>query len=119
MDREAVHNSSLCKGHQIYASRIVNRAHYGGSSQRDGQGSGAGEADGSDTEVLPDLRGHRSVGIHCGVQTHQAGQGIKFRLDPAMLAQLQNTAGFTPVIINMQPLKSLQDFLGLNEEPAI
>jgi len=40
------------------------------------------------------------------------GQGIKFHLDPAQLAQLQNTPGFVPVIISIQPLKSLQEFLG-------
>ncbi len=37
--------------------------------------------------------------------------GIKFHLDPAMLAQLQNAPGFVPVIINIQPLKSLREFL--------
>jgi len=42
--------------------------------------------------------------------------GIKFHLDPAMLQQLQNASGFTPVIINIEPLKSLAQFLGLNEE---
>jgi len=44
--------------------------------------------------------------------------GIKFHLDPAMLAQLQNAPGFMPVIINIQPLKSLPDFLGLKQESA-
>ena len=38
---------------------------------------------------------------------------IKFHLDPAMLKQLQNAPGFVPMIINIQPLKSLQIFLGL------
>jgi len=37
--------------------------------------------------------------------------GIKFHLDPALLQQLQNAPGFVPVIINIQPLKSLSDFL--------
>ena len=40
--------------------------------------------------------------------------GIKFHLDPAMLEQLQNAPGFVPVIISVQPLKSLAEFLGLN-----
>ncbi len=39
------------------------------------------------------------------------GGGIKFKIDPAMLQQLQNAPGFTPVIINIQPLKSLPEFL--------
>jgi len=42
------------------------------------------------------------------------GQGIKFHIDPAQLAQLQNAPGFVPVIINIQPLKDLPAFLGLN-----
>ena len=40
------------------------------------------------------------------------GQGIKFHLEPAQLQQLQNAPGFVPVIINIQPLKSLPEFLG-------
>ena len=44
--------------------------------------------------------------------------GIKFHLDPAQLQQLQNALGFVPVIINIQPLKSLPDFLGLKQEAA-
>ena len=46
------------------------------------------------------------------------GQGIKFHIDPAMLQQLQNTLGFVPVIINIQPLKSLQEFLGLRTQAS-
>jgi len=37
-------------------------------------------------------------------------------VNPAMLAQLQNVPGFVPVIINIQPLKDLSVFLGLNQE---
>jgi hypothetical protein len=47
------------------------------------------------------------------------GQGIKFHLDPAQLAQLQNAPGFVPVIINIQPLKSLPEFLGINQSQAV
>jgi hypothetical protein len=35
-----------------------------------------------------------------------------------MLQQVQNASGVTPVIINVQPLKDLSTFLGLNQEPA-
>ena len=49
------------------------------------------------------------------LQTQNAGEGIKFYLDPAMLQQLQNAPGFVPVIISIQPLKSLPEFLGLNQ----
>jgi len=43
--------------------------------------------------------------------------GIKFHIDPAMLQQLQNAAGFVPVIINIQPLRDLSVFLGINNQP--
>ena len=46
--------------------------------------------------------------------TQNAGTEIKFHLDPAMLQRLQNAPGFTPVIINIQPLISLPQFLGIN-----
>ena len=46
------------------------------------------------------------------LQVQNSGVGIKFYLDPAQLEQLQNAPGFVPVIINIQPLKSLQEFLG-------
>ena len=49
------------------------------------------------------------------LQTRNTGEGIKFHLDPAMLQQLQNAPGFVPVIISIQPLKSLLEFLGLNQ----
>jgi hypothetical protein len=45
------------------------------------------------------------------LQVQNPGGEIKFDIDPAMLAQLQNAPGFVPVIINDQPLKSLQQFL--------
>jgi len=53
------------------------------------------------------------------LQTQHAGEGIKFHLDPAMLEQLRNAPGFVPVIIDIQPLKSLPEFLGLNQESAV
>ena len=50
------------------------------------------------------------------LQTKNNGSVIKFHVNPAMLAQLQNVPGFVPVIINIQPLKDLSVFLGLNQE---
>jgi hypothetical protein len=38
-------------------------------------------------------------------------EGIKFHLDPAMLAQLCNAPGFVPVIISVQPMTDLRRFL--------
>jgi hypothetical protein len=52
------------------------------------------------------------------LQTREGGddkEDIKFNIDRAMFRQLQNAPGFIPVIINIQPLKSLSVFLGLNQ----
>ena len=47
-----------------------------------------------------------------------AQAGIKFHLDPAMLAQLRNAPGFVPVIISIEPLEDLQGFLGVQNDSA-
>jgi hypothetical protein len=44
---------------------------------------------------------------------NDTSEGIKFHLDPVMLAQLQNAPGFVPVIIDVQPLNDLKSFLGI------
>ena len=41
--------------------------------------------------------------------------GIKFQMNPAQLFELQNAPGFTPIIINIQPMINLPLFLGLGE----
>ena len=48
------------------------------------------------------------------LEIQNAGEGIKFHIDPAQLAQLQNTPGFVPIIINIQPLTHLRKFLGID-----
>ena len=44
---------------------------------------------------------------------------IEFRIDPAQLQQLQNATGFSPVIIGIQPINSLNGFLGLADQPVV
>jgi hypothetical protein len=46
--------------------------------------------------------------------TQSTGREIRFHLDPDMLARVQNAPGFVPVIINIQPVTNLRQFLGLN-----
>ena len=48
------------------------------------------------------------------LEVQNSGEGIKFYLDPTMLQQLQNAPGFVPVIINIQPLLNLKEFLGFS-----
>ena len=48
------------------------------------------------------------------LQLQNAGEGIKFHLDPVLLQQLQNAPGFVPVIINIHPMNDLRKFLGIN-----
>jgi len=55
-----------------------------------------------------------NVEVKTGSPTKTFGDdkvGIKFHLDPAMLQQLQNAPGFIPVIINIQPMTNLKEFL--------
>ena len=47
------------------------------------------------------------------LQTQNAGQAIKFHIDAAQLAQLQQAPGFVPVIVSIQPVVNLRQFLGL------
>jgi len=59
----------------------------------------------------------RSGGIdlteaNIGLQTQNSGNEIKFHMDQAMMEELKNARGFVPVIINIQPLKNLAEFLG-------
>ncbi len=49
------------------------------------------------------------------LELQNAGQEIRFNPDPAMLKQLQNVPGFSPVIIDIQPMSDLRLFLGLND----
>ncbi len=44
-----------------------------------------------------------------------SGGDIKLNIDPAILKQLQDAPGFTPVIINIQPMKDVRLFLGLQQ----
>ena len=60
------------------------------------------------------------------LQTKNAGQAIKFHLDAAQLARLQNAPGFVPVIINIQALPAgqagisdLRKFLGLPDNQPL
>ena len=49
---------------------------------------------------------------------NDTSEGIKFYLDPAMLAQLRNAPGFVPIIINIEPLGDLRGFLGVQNNSA-
>ena len=51
--------------------------------------------------------------------TKNAGQGIRFHMDPAMLEELKNSPGFTPVIINILPLNDLRQFLGITATKSL
>ena len=49
------------------------------------------------------------------IKTFGNEAGIKFHLNPAMLAQLRNATGFAPVNITLQPLTNLRGFLGMKQ----
>ncbi|MBF0569648.1 MAG: hypothetical protein HQL18_02600, partial [Candidatus Omnitrophica bacterium] len=43
------------------------------------------------------------------------GAGIKFHIDAAQLQKLQNSSGFTPVIMNIEPMADVAQFLGIKK----
>ncbi|MBF0572060.1 MAG: hypothetical protein HQL12_09360, partial [Candidatus Omnitrophica bacterium] len=51
--------------------------------------------------------------------TENTGGEIKFHTDAAMIQQFQNALGFVPVIINIQPMTNLRQFLGLNNSQTL
>jgi diguanylate cyclase (GGDEF)-like protein len=52
--------------------------------------------------------------INVQTQTNSSsGTGINFHIDPAMLTALQNAPGFVPVIVDIQPVTDLSQFLGV------
>ena len=66
-------------------------------------------------KVLTPTGGIDLTPANMNLQTQSPGSSIKFHLDAAMLAQVQNVPGFVPVIINIQPIRSCICFLGLAE----
>ena len=48
------------------------------------------------------------------LQTKNNGSAIVFHIDPVQLAQLQNSPGFVPVIINIKPLNNIRRWLGID-----
>lgn len=73
-----------------------------------------------DAALLTNLNSSTKGGIdltadRTPLQVQNNGSEIKFKLDQAMLQQLQNAPGFLPVIINIQPMTDLRIFLGVKE----
>ena len=51
------------------------------------------------------------------LEVRNAGEGIKFKMDRAMLQQLRDAPDFRPVIISIRPMGDLRSFL-LNTSPT-
>jgi hypothetical protein len=68
-------------------------------------------------QAMAALKGGIDLTSEKAMTVKNDGQGIRFHLDPARLAQLQNAAGFTVdrASIIIQPLGSLPAFLGLSQ----
>jgi len=86
---------------------VTNKQHH--NAAREGGDTDGAMIEGAEKNGGIDLTSDKALSVQ------NNGQGIKFHLDPAQFAQLQNAPGFVPVIINIQPLKSLPEFLGLNQ----
>jgi hypothetical protein len=54
------------------------------------------------------------------LQVQNTGGDIKFHIDPAMIQQLQDASGLTPVIIDIQPMTmTVPMFLGLKDNAPV
>ena len=69
-----------------------------------------------DHAQMSDRRGGIDLTSDKALSVQNNGQGIKFHIDSAQRAQLQDASGFVPVIINIQPMTDLRQFL---EDPAL
>lgn len=47
------------------------------------------------------------------LQVQNSGGGVKFNVDPIMVRRFDAMPGFSPVLIDMRPLSSIQSFLGI------
>ena len=57
-------------------------------------------------------------GKRLDIMTKITGTETAFNMDPAMLQRMQNAPGVTPVIMGIQPLDSLSQFLGVKGASA-
>ncbi len=53
-----------------------------------------------------------------GLDIQNNGGEINFQIDAALLERLEAATGFTPVILNIQPLPAVRMFLGINTAPS-
>ena len=56
---------------------------------------------------------HMPLEIKADAAMGGPGSSVRFQVDPAMIAQLRDAAGFVPTIINIRPLADLGAFLGV------
>lgn len=62
---------------------------------------------------LPDKGGIDLNPSQLAIETTDTGDAVTFEIDPAVLQQIQDAPGMTPVIIGIQPLESLTQFMGV------
>ncbi len=53
--------------------------------------------------------------LRMDLQTAGSGDEFTFNIDPVMLQKFQDAPGFSPVIINIQPVTDLKMFLGVKD----
>ena len=70
-------------------------------------------------QIKPGPGGVDLTPAHMDLETKNAGGEIKFKVDAALLEQFQSAPGFSPVIINIQPMTDLRAFLGLKNPGTV
>ncbi|MBF0595040.1 MAG: hypothetical protein HQL22_08730 [Candidatus Omnitrophica bacterium] len=74
----------------------------------------------TDAAILPKQEGGIDLtNSEAALQTQSVGGEVKFDFDPAQVEQMQNAAGVSPVIINIQPMTDLELFLGMKGANAM
>jgi len=68
-----------------------------------------------EVKSLDDLGGIDLTSANMHLQTQNSGREMKFHVSADMLKQLENAPGFVPVIISIQPVRDLREFLGISQ----
>jgi hypothetical protein len=69
-------------------------------------------------QISPSMKAPGGIDLNTGkmdLRLQNENGEIRFKIDPAMLRQMQKASGFVPVIIDIQPLRDIPLFLGLND----
>ncbi len=107
---------ALSAGVQIAAPSLPENdrvVHLRGMSIRDKKLLLATNNPARDKTMSPNTGGIDFAANKTPLEIKNSGEEVKFHIEPAMMQQLQNAAGFYPIIMNITPMKDIEGFLGV------